>query len=98
MSKCAQLLLMSIVLVSPLIMLHAQDTATSANLSELKTLIVTAEPNSDSVIAVAPITSQRIVLQRRKNATKLDISLESWLEKQAALNGLQSTDIHPWHL
>lgn len=80
------------------IVAHAQDAAAPTNLSELKTLVVTSGATPDSVIAVPPITSQRIVLQRRKNAAKMDVSLESWVEKQAALNGLQSTDIHPWHI
>lgn len=97
MSRRADVLLVSILLVSPLIVARAQDTTTPANLKELKTLIVTSEARPDSVIAVPPATSQRIVLQGREQAT-VDINLQTWLDKEVALNGLQSTDLHPWHI
>lgn len=97
MSKRVGVLLVSMLLASPLITLHAQDTATPANLKELKTLIVTSDAKPDSVIAVPPATSERIVLQGRKHGTE-NINLQAWLGKEAALNGLESADVRPWHI
>lgn len=96
MSKRVGILLVWMLLASPLIVLHAQDTATPANLTELKTLIVASDASSDSVIAVPPVTSERIVLKGKKHED--DINLQAWLGKEAALNGLQSTDARPWHI
>lgn len=98
MPKRAQFLLMSMLLVIPLIVAHAQDTAAPTNLTELKTLIVTSEAKSDSAIIVPPVTSERVVLQSGKHAAAQDINLQAWLEKEAALNGLESTNVHPWHI
>lgn len=97
MSRRADVLLLTILLVSPLIVAYAQDTTTPANPTELKTLVVTSGAKSDSVIAVPPITSQRIVLQSRRQVAA-DINLQAWLLKEANLNGLQSTDVRAWHI
>lgn len=97
MSRRADVLLVLILLVGPLVVVRAQDTTTPTNLKELKTLIVTSEAKSDSVMTVPPATSERIVLQGRKHASE-DINLQAWLGKEEALNGLQSTDVHPWHI
>jgi hypothetical protein len=78
-------------------MAHAQD-ASATKLAELKTLIITSEVKSDSVIVVPPVTSERVVLQSGKHSAAQTIDLQAWLGKEAALNGLESTNAHPWHI
>jgi hypothetical protein len=90
--------ILSILLLSSLLVVHAQDAPTPANLTNLKTLVVAPEPSSDAVIAVPPITSERVVLEGRKHDADTDLNLQGWLAKEASLNGLQSTDAHPWHI
>jgi hypothetical protein len=90
--------ILSILLLSSLLVVHAQDAPTPANLTNLKTLVVAPEPSSDAVIAVPPITSERVVLQGRKHDADTDLNLQGWLAKEASLNGLQSTDVQPWHI
>lgn len=97
MSIRPHMILMSLLLVSA-ITAHAQDTATPANLTELKTLVVTSEPKSDSMIVVPPANSERVVLQGGNHEAGANVNLPAWLEEEAALNGLQATDLHPWHL
>ncbi|HEV2614973.1 MAG TPA: hypothetical protein VGU63_00035 [Candidatus Acidoferrales bacterium] len=84
----------SMLLISPIMMAQAQD-ASPANLTKLRTLVVTSEPGSDDVVAVPPATSQMF---GRKHPTGVSVNLQAWLETEAALNGLQSTDAHPWHI
>lgn len=98
MPRRANILSVSILLISLLIVAHAQDTATPANLSQLKTLVVTSGSESDSDIVVPPITSMKAVLQTKNHRTSADINLQDWLRKEAALNGVDSPDIHPWHI
>jgi len=65
----------------------------------LKTLIVATSTKSDSVIALPPATSQGINLRGKKQAADADtVDLPNWLSKEEALNGLQSTDLLPWHI
>jgi hypothetical protein len=65
----------------------------------LKNLVVATETKSDSVIAVPPVMSVTINLGGEKNGTLADVvDLPIWLRKEAALNGLQSPDLLPWHI
>lgn len=99
MSRRPDPLLISILVVSSLTLVHAQDDPTTANHTrELKTLIVAAEAKSESVIAVPPATSVTFALRGEKRAVTVDIDLPTWLRKEAGLNGLQSTYAHPWHI
>ncbi|HXR33898.1 MAG TPA: hypothetical protein VFB10_01710 [Candidatus Dormibacteraeota bacterium] len=99
MPKHAEVVLFSALIVSSLAMVHAQDNPTAANLENLKTVIVATETKSDSVIAVPPVTFVTVNLRSGKKAAGSDaVDLPNWLNKEAALNGLQSTDIRPWHI
>lgn len=98
MLKRAYALLISILIVSSLIVVHAQDTKNLANLTDLKTIVVASAAKSDSVIAVPPAGLQTIVLQVKQHAATVDVNLQAWLEKVENLNGLQSSDIQPWHI
>lgn len=102
MPRPADLVLFSIFVVSSLTMVHAQEaqpTKVSRTGEDLKTLVVGTETKSDSVIAVPPVTSVRINLSGEKKAAGADaVDLPNWLSKEAALNGLQSTDLLPWHI
>jgi hypothetical protein len=67
-------------------------------LANEKTLIVATETKSDSVVAVPPITSYGINLRTEGKQSVDGMDLPSWIAKEAALNGLQSTDVLPWHV
>lgn len=72
---------------------------TMSRASDMKTLVVATEPTSDAVIAVPPVTSVTIKLGGEKKGPAADeVDLPNWLHKEAALNGLQSTDLLPWHI
>ena len=91
--------LLSIFIVSSFTMVHAQDNPTVVNLADLKTVIVATEAKSDSVIAVPPATSSSMSLRGEKKGAGADaVDLPNWLSREAALNGLQSADLHPWHI
>jgi hypothetical protein len=99
MPRRADVVSFSILVLSSLTILHAQDNPTAVNLGDLKTVIVTTETKSDSVIAVPPVTFVTANLRGGKKAEGADaVDLASWLSKEAALNGLQPTDLHPWHI
>jgi len=60
---------------------------------------VATDAKSDSVILVPPATSVSVNLKSGKKSADADaVDLPNWLTKQAALNGLQSTDLRPWHI
>jgi len=66
---------------------------------DMKTLVVATETKSDAVIAVPPVTSVTIKLGGERKGLGADaVDLPIWLRKEAALNGLQSTDLLPWHI
>jgi hypothetical protein len=101
MPRPSDVVLFSILLVSSSALVHAQEgSPTSANRTEaLKTLVVATETKSDSVIAVPPATSVSMNLRAGKKPTGADaVDLPNWLSKETALNGLQSTDLLPWHI
>ena len=52
---------------------------------------------ADSEIAVPPATSETINLHAKKNK-EVRINLATWLDKETPLNGLQSTEVSPWHI
>ena len=90
-----------ILIGSSLAIVRAQDgRPTSVNRTEdLKTLIVATETKSDSVIAVPPAKSVSMSLRGGKKATGADaVDLPNWLSQETALNGLESTDLLPWHI
>lgn len=78
---------------------RAQDNPVAANQPEqMKVIVVAPEAKSDSVITVPPATSARFALQSEKRKETAHSDLSTWIAKESALNGLQSTDANPWHL
>jgi len=100
MPKPSDALLISILIVSSLALVHAQDGPTTpTQTKDLKNLVVAAQAKSDSVIAVPPSTSVTFPLKAGKHASGADaVDLPRWLSKEAALNGLESVDLQPWHI
>ncbi len=100
MPRPADVVVFSILVLSSLATVHAQEGPTSVNRTgDLKTLVVTTETKSDSVITVPPATSVTVSLRGGKKAAGPDaVDLPTWLNKEASLNGLQSTDLLPWHI
>jgi hypothetical protein len=100
MPRPADVLMFLILAVCSLTTVHAQENPTTANSTGgLKTLVVAAEAKSDSVIAVPPVTSMTVELEAPKRSSDTDaVNFADWLEKEATLNGLQSTDLRPWHI
>lgn len=100
MQRPADVLLFSCLIVSLLSTVHAQESHTTVSrVRDLKTLVVATDAKSDSVILVPPATSVSVNLKSDKKPTGEDaVDLPTWLTKQAALNGLQSTDLRPWHI
>src|SRR2546429_4953565 len=49
-------------------------------------------------ISVPPITSVSVDLRAEKKLSANAIDLPGWIAKEAALNGLQSADVLPWHV
>jgi len=100
MSRQADFVLLSILVLASSALVHGQEGhPTPANgLANQKTLIVGTETKSDSVVAVPPITSVSVNLRAEKKLSADAIDLLSWIAKEAALNGLQSTDLRPWHI
>jgi len=96
----ADFVLFSILLLASSALAHGQEGhPTPANgLANQKTLIVATERKSDSVVAVPPITSVSIDLRAEKKLRANAIDLPGWIAKEAALNGLQSADVLPWHV
>jgi hypothetical protein len=93
-------LLFSCLIVSSLTVVHAQEgPATVSRTGDLKTLVVAPQAKSDSVIAVPPATSVSISLRSENKSAGPDaVDLPNWLSNEAALNGLQSIDLRPWHI
>ncbi len=99
MPRPPEVVLFSILIAGSPTMVHAQDNPAAVNPGNLKTVIVATEAKSDSVIAVPPVMSVSISLWGKKNTTGADaVDLPTWLGKEAALNGLLSTDLRPWHI
>jgi hypothetical protein len=91
----------SILVISSPVVLRAQESqpVSSSRTEGLKTVVVATETTSGSVIAVPPVTSVHFNLKGDKTVGGADaMDLPNWLRKEAALNGLESTDLLPWHI
>ncbi|HXL22554.1 MAG TPA: hypothetical protein VOA78_08815 [Candidatus Dormibacteraeota bacterium] len=98
MSKHVGALSLSVLLAATL---SAQDPMAPADrLNDLKPLVVTSLPKPDSVIAVPPLTTVRFALMDNKAmpAPKNATDLPKWLDQQALLNSLESSNVRPWHI
>jgi len=93
----APLFLISV--ASFLALVRAQETPATNHTGNLKTLVVATEAKSDAAIAIPPIASVTINLKNDKHSVGADaVDLTKWLSKEAALNGMQSADLQPWHI
>ena len=91
------LFLISVASLLPLV--RAQETPATNHTGSLKTLVVATETKTDAAVAIPPITSVTINLKNDKHSTGADaVDLTTWLSKKVAMNGLQSTDLQPWHI
>ena len=100
MPKPTGTLLISLLIVSSLGLVRAQDGPTSpAQTKDLKKVVVAAQAKSDALIAIPPSTSVSFPLIADKHVNARGaVDLASWLSKQEALNGLESADLRPWHI
>ena len=101
MPRPAGVVFFSVLVISSFVVVHAQESqpVSSSRTEGLKTVVVATETTSGSVIAVPPVTSVRINLKDEKRVAGKDaVDLPNWLTKEAALNGLESTDLLPWHI
>jgi hypothetical protein len=99
-SRLAFLVFVSILIAGSPTVSHAQvDPTAVSHTVDLKTVVVATDAKSDSVIAVPPATSGTIDLRGARHVSAAEsVDLPSWLGREAALNGLQSTDLRPWHI
>jgi hypothetical protein len=70
-----------------------------SDLTNEKILVVATETKTDSVVVVPPATSVRVTVlgaDRKPGADAVD--LPNWLAKEAAINGLESPGLLPWHI
>jgi len=82
-----------------LTLVHAQETPATNHTGNLKTLVVASQANTDGTVAIPPIASVTVNLKNDKHSDAADaVDVTSWLNKEAALNGLQSSDLLPWHI
>lgn len=92
-------LLFLIVSVTAVTTAYAQGNPPAVNNStELKTIVVAAQTNSDAVIAVPPATSVTLSVGKKNKSRAETEDLTTWLSKEVNLNGLESSGLQPWHL
>ena len=100
MERLARFILLMILTVGLSAMVHGQQgrPASENRTGSEKTVMVTAKAVSNSTIAVPPPTSVRFGLQGDKTTNSGDTDLAKWIEQQSGVNGLQSTNLPPWHV
>jgi hypothetical protein len=99
MPRPAHVLQFLISVASFLTLACAQDAPAINQTGKLKTLVVATEAKADSTIAIPPIASVTVNPNKDKSSAGADaVDLTKWLSKEAALNGLQSRDLQPWHI
>jgi hypothetical protein len=99
MPRPSQVPLFLVSLAGFLTLVPAQETPAINHTGNLKTLVVASETKSDAAITIPPITSVTINLKNDNHTLAADaVDLGRWLSREADLNGLQSTDLQPWHI
>jgi hypothetical protein len=97
MLKRTDVLFVSVLVGWFLYVAHAQTApAVSEQPVVREVVVVTPEAKSDSVIAVPPATGVRFGPPGERHAGTIDLA--AWLHQEAALNGLESTELQPWHI
>src|SRR5690242_3798654 len=95
-----RVLLFLLLTAMPLELARGQSSGENSVLPlELKRLVVAAESNSDSVIAVPPIKSVVVAKRGEKVDPSTNLAdLAGWFKREAAANGLPSRELNPWHI
>jgi hypothetical protein len=78
---------------------RAQNDAPSTNQSHV--IVTSTDKSSNTVIAIPPDTSWTGTISFRPGSPPKKSNpgeAATWLQTQIALNGLQSTGMHPWHI
>ncbi|HWW22362.1 MAG TPA: energy transducer TonB [Edaphobacter sp.] len=84
--------------------LFAQTPTTSNpadRTEQVKVVVATPDHSSDTVIAIPPDTSWTGSIAFRGSTPAIDQTpgdVSMWIQAQSALNGLESTDLNPWHI
>ncbi|PYY16277.1 MAG: hypothetical protein DMG60_15465 [Acidobacteria bacterium] len=76
-------------------------SGTADQAPQLRVMVGPPNASTDSVIALPPATSwtTTIDLSPKHTAKAQEPSdVPAWIQKEAALNGLQSADLRPWHI
>lgn len=86
-------------LASFLTIVRAQEVPSTKHNENLTTLVIATDAKLDAAIAIPPIASVTVDLRNDKHGAGADaVDLTTWLSKVAALNGLQSANLQPWHI
>jgi hypothetical protein len=70
-------------------------------IKDLKMVVVATEAKSDSEIVISPATSGFLAivkLRDDKPAMNSDSNLPTWIRQVSGVNGLQTSDVQPWHI
>ena len=78
--------------------IQAQQTTPPVVPSAEPRVVISSAPSSETVIAIPPVTSWRLTQLSNKSPSLDPTEMAKWLHSQSELNGLQSDDIHPWHI
>ena len=101
MQKCANLIFTLVLIYGFVCAALAQSgPAATEQADGLKVIVVAPEAKSDSVIAVPPATSERMMMSQTgaNVAPQNSANLTTWINKAASFNGLTSPDLQPWHI
>lgn len=96
MIRRGDLLLISVAVCLCSCLAHTQTGASGQPVAGLRVVMVAPEKKSDSVITIPPAAWLTVRPGSNKHAAKMDFG--AWLQKEQALNGLESTGLPPWHI
>lgn len=77
------------------------SSAVTSTAPQLRIVVSGADVSSDSMIVVPPLTSRKLLFSmagQHPVPSQESGNLAPWIDKEAALNGLQSLDLRPWHI
>jgi len=97
----AQVLSSALVLCSIVHTARAQDTPAANTQSNFRVVVADPAKSTDNLISVPPETSWTMSIAMTDNnapAPRETGTLAAWIQKESAINGLQSTGLHPWRI
>ncbi|WP_260741242.1 energy transducer TonB [Tunturiibacter lichenicola] len=81
---------------------YAQDDAAKPDhTKQIRVVVAPPDKSPGDVIAIPPFTSWTVSMERSAENPKEPLNsgdVAEWLHKVSNLNGLQTTDIQPWHI